>query len=142
MNRRFGIALLALPLLAGVAQAGPFGPYKVDAGGNLWFRVTEQANPYGGYSSPNGAVCGPWYNYWPLDAHFQKPALGYPFWPSPQGVAKQAEAAAVPPVVAPAAPAAVKPVAYQPYYPTPGAAPVTYPSYGYPSQAPSYWYGQ
>ena len=39
MNRLFGIALLALPLLAGVAQAGPFGPYKVDAGGNLWFRV-------------------------------------------------------------------------------------------------------
>ena len=26
---------------------------------------------------------GPWYLYWPQDAHFQTPApTGYPFWPS------------------------------------------------------------
>ena len=31
-----------------------------------------------------GGANGPWYTYWPLEAHFQTPApTGYPYWPSP-----------------------------------------------------------
>jgi hypothetical protein len=31
-----------------------------------------------------GGCNGPWYTYWPLEAHFQTPApTGYPYWPSP-----------------------------------------------------------
>jgi hypothetical protein len=27
-------------------------------------------------------MLGPWYNYWPMEAHFQVPALPqYPYWP-------------------------------------------------------------
>src|SRR5437588_11366 len=28
---------------------------------------------------------GPWYSYWPYEAHFINPApTGYPYWPAPQ----------------------------------------------------------
>jgi hypothetical protein len=31
---------------------------------------------------------GPWYLYWPLEAHFNAPAMPqYPYWPSPMGLA-------------------------------------------------------
>ncbi len=40
---------------------------------------------YGG--GLNGPV-GPWYLYWPLEAHFNAPALPqYPYWPAPMGMA-------------------------------------------------------
>jgi hypothetical protein len=142
MKRVFGIAMLALPLVAGVAHAwgGPFGPYKVDAGANVYFRVTENGSPYGG-GYPCGATCGPWYNYWPLEAHFQKPALGFPFWPSSQ-VAVNKDAHPVAPPAGPPPMPPVKPVVYHPAYAAPSPYQATCPSFGYPSQAPSYWYGQ
>jgi hypothetical protein len=38
----------------------------------------------GGYGGGGGMVTGPWYSYWPLEAHFQVPApTGYQYWPSP-----------------------------------------------------------
>ena len=40
------------------------------------------------------AVVGPWYNYWPLEAHFQVPAHPqYPYWPAPQTLPNGAPAA-------------------------------------------------
>jgi hypothetical protein len=86
---------------------------------------------------------GPWYAYFPYDAHFQMPApMGlYPNWPP-----------AFPP------PAAVVPVPFPPpptpLTPPPPAAPRAAPSnqtliqpvgyypYGYGYHVPSYWYGR
>jgi hypothetical protein len=81
MKKILGLALLALPLLAVPARANVFcvPPYKVDIGANFYFRVI----PVG--AGPG--ACGPWYLYWPLEAHFVAPALpSYPYWPSPQGL--------------------------------------------------------
>jgi hypothetical protein len=34
---------------------------------------------------------GPWYLYWPLEAHFNAPAMPqYPYWPSPMGLSPSA----------------------------------------------------
>ncbi len=142
MKKLFALTLLALPVLAGAAQAGPFGPYKVEAGANAYFRVVRQ--PYG--ATPCGATCGPWYNYWPLEAHFQKPALGYPYWPSPQGAMTKDVVPGAPPGAPPAVPGpvavpAVKPVGYQAPSPIPAGYRQSYPSYSQPGAAPSYWYG-
>jgi hypothetical protein len=72
-------AVLALSLLAvgSTARANwptPF-PYKVEAGANAYFRVTRY--PYG-----QPQQLGPWYLYWPMEAHFypQAPAA-YPGYP-------------------------------------------------------------
>jgi hypothetical protein len=70
MRKRLGLALLVLPLLAVPARAHylPFGCY----------------NPFkcqGCWDSCGCTFFGPWYNYWPLEAHFQTPAMpAYPFW--------------------------------------------------------------
>jgi hypothetical protein len=143
MKNRFGAALLALPLLALPATANdPFAPclpYKVECGGNLYFHVLNQQNGW-------GCALGPWYNYWPLEAHFQTPALPcYPFWPAGQALLPGGTAATIPapgcapavPMAAPAAelppaatatrPAPFRPVGYQPtYYPYPQVAPWPY----------------
>jgi hypothetical protein len=130
MRKPFGLALLALPLLAAAAQAGPFGPYKIEAGCNAYFRVVTTP------TQPCGALCGPWYNYWPLEAHFQLPALPhYPYYPPPQVAGKPGpDAPPAPPPVPGAVPAApaVKPVSYDPgFQAVVHQAPV-----------PSYWYGR
>jgi hypothetical protein len=88
----------------------------------------------GGYVRVNrGCACaqaGPWYLYWPLEAHFNLPApTGYPFWPNPMAL----------PGMAPGGPAAPPPV--MPPVPTaeplkPAIHPVGY----YDYQPPSYWY--
>ncbi len=52
----------------------------------------------GGYGPPSCFGCGgggagagqagPWYLYWPLEAHFNAPTMPqYPYWPSPMGMA-------------------------------------------------------
>jgi hypothetical protein len=80
---------------------------------------------------------GPWYHYWPLEAHFQVPALPeYPFFSAPQTV----------PVVPPAPYGGVSPYAHQgagpgPGMPYPGMSPyqVQYPTAGaYPGAMPGY----
>jgi hypothetical protein len=38
-----------------------------------------------GAGGPNMVPAGPWYSYYPYQAHFQTPApTGYPYWPGPQ----------------------------------------------------------
>ena len=93
MRTKYLAALLALPLLAVAARAeGWSGPGSANLGVNLGFRVNSCWGP-GGMASPGGAYApggsapaqaGPWYLYWPMEAHFQTPApTGYPYWPSP-----------------------------------------------------------
>jgi hypothetical protein len=39
----------------------------------------------GSMGGPNMVPAGPWYTYYPYQAHFQTPApTGYPYWPGPQ----------------------------------------------------------
>src|SRR4051812_43602810 len=90
MKRVFWTSLLALPLLAAPAQANGFG-FKFNLGGSLYGNLTPLCGGCPGGGGPCGGVgggggqLGPWYSYWPLDAHFQTPALPqYPYWPSPQ----------------------------------------------------------
>jgi hypothetical protein len=147
MKKLFGIALLALPFFAVSAQA-QFGPHKLQIEGSWSFTFRNNAWPQ----------TGPWYLYWPLEAHFVAPApTGYPYWPGPQVLPKMSiggpavppppvyapPPAAVVPAPVPAAPPAAAGPALQPtsYYPTPYTrqAPGAYPII-YTGQAPSYWY--
>jgi len=83
----------------------------------------------GGMGGPNMVPAGPWYSYYPYQAHFQTPApTGYPYWPGPQS-------------------SGPSPLFGGNYYQNPNmnqgfsnypVAPVQPCSY----QAPSYWYGQ
>jgi len=115
--------LLAVPSRAhawGCSMCG-LGPFRVDAGANLYLRVNAAPLPQ----------LGPCYLYWPLEAHFGPPApTGYPFWPShmtlppdPHAHAPGAPLSPVPvPVAAPLPPppqqATFRPVVYT--MPVPG----------------------
>ena len=143
MRKIYIAALLVLPAVAGTASAdcGPCGGCCNFGFGlpavrfNVAGRVTLGCCPPGG--GPGGGVqLGPWYHYWPLDAHFITPApTGYPYWPQPQALPPN-------PVLPPPVPDPkpdVKPVGYSPY-----AYPYSYqyaPSIYY-GQAPSYWYSR
>lgn len=156
MKKMFGLALLALPLAIGSAQAEGW-PFNFSMGGNFYF----------GGSHGRGPQAGPWYLYWPLEAHFVAPApTGYPYWPSPQalppttfgGPAVPPPPVYAPPPVATAPTAPTAPVAPPPVFTAPApqpqqAQPVTprlqVPSYLQPTsyrpgvptgQPPSYWY--
>lgn len=76
-------------------------------------------------------IAGPWYSYWPYEAHFQAPPpIGgcYPYWPT----ATEGAAAGMP--VTPGTPTpAVTPA------PAPAPAPTTQPA-AYYGQPPAYWY--
>jgi hypothetical protein len=104
---------------AGGFGAGGFGGGGFGAGGT----------GAGGIGAA-GCVAGPWYSYWPLEAHFQVPApTGYPYWPSPMD-------------------SSVLPQQLPAYGYLPGAAPQSAPmmpgmhqQMGYFQQGPSYWYG-
>jgi hypothetical protein len=122
-----GLVGLALLLVPSGARAGCFtttfccSPVHVDWKANCCFNVSGGPVPQ----------CGPWYLYWPLDAHFGPPApTGYPYWPGAMTL-PTAMAGCGAPVAAPApmplAPA-VQPAGFQPV------------GYSYP--APSYWYGR
>jgi hypothetical protein len=149
MMNRFGVALLALPLLAVAARADdPFAPglpFRVECGGNLYFRVLSRENGF-------GCQLGPWYNYWPLEAHYQTPALPYyPYWPAPQALVPGGTASTYPapgcPTAMPAAPVPAPAAAAA----SPAAAPrqgnfrpAVYEQYGYCPypQAGPWWYGR
>jgi hypothetical protein len=106
MKYRLGVALLAVPLLALSARADdPFAPglpWRVETGANVYFRVYNRQNGW-------GAQLGPWYSYWPMETHFQTPALPcYPYWPAPQAVVPGGTKTALPaPYIPPAAPGPV-----------------------------------
>jgi hypothetical protein len=130
MNKTFAAALVALPLLALPVRADFHLPsYKIDAGVNWHCNIVTPADEF-------AAQCGPWYLYWPLEAHFQAPALPhYPYWPAPMAL----ESAPLPPFppppkLQPTPVPPVKPAYYQP----PTNQPVGY----YYQQAPGYWYGR
>ena len=154
MKRIFGMALLALPLLAASARAEGW-PFNVQAGGSFYLK----GGP--GAASPQA---GPWYLYWPLEAHFVAPApTGYPYWPSPQGLPGMSfggpscppPALGVPPPVVAVPPIATVPAPTTPTRParppatTPTTPQVPLPPYlqptsyypaAYTTQPPSYWY--
>jgi hypothetical protein len=76
MKRIFGVAMLALPLAVGSVHAEGCWPFNIKCSGSFAFQSSR------GPASPQA---GPWYLYWPLEAHFVAPApTGYPYWPSPQ----------------------------------------------------------
>ena len=78
MKKLFLAALLALPLLAAPARANWF-PFRIEVGGNVSVRVS------GSQCQTSGCQLGPWYQYFPYEAHFQSAApIGFPYWPSPQ----------------------------------------------------------
>jgi hypothetical protein len=92
------------------------------------------------------AQCGPWYLYWPLDAHFQTPGNPhYPYWPAPMGLPQTVPpyTPGIPPMPPagsgdgkiPAGPNLPAPT------PTPKAPDVKPIGYQVPVyQAPAYWY--
>ena len=105
---------------------------------------------------------GPWYLYWPLEAHFNVPApCAYPFWPPGQTLPNGQTAAIPPPLGGPAPPpastipvpalnvpppgpvglppgVAPKPDAFKPVnFHAPAVQPVLY-----SAPVPSYWYGR
>jgi hypothetical protein len=130
MKKFFLAAMLVLPLLAAPARAdGCLFPFHVEGGVNANFRINCGSNYGGGYQ------LGPWYHYWPLEAHFVTPApTGFPYWPPPQALMPPPNPVLPPPQPKPNPGPDVKPVGY--YY----APYQTYqPSIRY-GPAPSYWY--
>jgi hypothetical protein len=83
MKKLLAAVLLSVPFFAVPSTAWAWGgfslsvpgcPLKFEAGANAYVRCTD---------SCNAPQAGPWYLYWPLEAHFGPPApTGYPFWPS------------------------------------------------------------
>jgi hypothetical protein len=142
-------ALIALPLLAMPARAEGFS-WRICMGGNFnfWCRAScsgccdSCCGPSCGGGGCGGSGCGaqagPWYQYFPYEAHFQSAApIAYPYWPvqtlPPQNAtAYQYQAPQYPYAVPPQA-GQMQQAAYQ----SPFVQPV-----GYYYQAPSYWYGR
>jgi hypothetical protein len=158
MKKIFGLALFVLPLAMTSVRAEGW-PLNIQASGSFSFKSTH---------GPMMPQAGPWYLYWPMEAHFVAPApTGYPYWPPPQGLpnisiggpACPPPAAYAPPPVVAAPPAAIAPAPAT--QPAPQAAPTSpqtttpagpklqFPPYLQPTsyspiiytgQAPSYWY--
>jgi hypothetical protein len=123
MKRLLSLAVLGMALLAGPVRAdgcGCCGPGGFNLNLNLGCK-------WGGCWKCG--VLAPWYNYWPLEAHFQTPAHPqYPFWPLPQTMPNGAPVAAPllstnPPPVPPGAPMVYS---AQGGYPNMQAAPAGY----------------
>ncbi len=132
MKRMCFAALLLLPLLAVPARAQccfPCFPFRIEAGGNFYLRMN------GGPCQTWGCQLGPWYQYFPYEAHFQSAApIGFPYWPSPQTLPPPPPAAyqQAPPFQPPPAPGKqLQPTGYQPPF---------FQQVGYFNRAPSYWY--
>ena len=77
-----GLAFLACPAAANAHGGWGFGPYQVSAGAKFWFRVSHAPCGPGGYGG-GMPQAGPWYLYWPMEAHFQTPAPGVNPYVSP-----------------------------------------------------------
>jgi hypothetical protein len=134
MKKVFVAALLTLPLLAIPARADGCVSFNVPCY-NIGFGFNVHCH---GMCQTCGTQLGPWYNYFPYEAHFQSAApIGYPYWPAQQTLPPaMAGMQAYPQQYQPVPPsgAQVQAPAYQ--------APV-YQQVGYYYQsAPSYWYGR
>ena len=141
MKRIIWTAVVALVAVVPVKAAGFLNPpCKIECGANVYCRISS---PY----SICGANCGPWYLYWPLDAHFQTPGNPcYPFWPQPMGLPQTPGpygpgVPPMPPVPAQPgeAPRTPEGTPAPPMQKVPEVKPIIYqiPIY----QAPVYWYG-
>ena len=86
MKKLLTVAALTLLLsgISGEARAnGWFRPFKIQMGANAYFRIVPiTPGGSGGYGGAPAMQLGPWYHYWPLEAHFQYPApmAQYPYW--------------------------------------------------------------
>lgn len=92
MTRFVALAALGLALAAGTASANgwhiPPGSVGLNGGTNLFWGPPQGGGQgggmpggYGGYQPVQPYQLGPWYQYWPYEAHFQQPALPqYPYW--------------------------------------------------------------
>jgi hypothetical protein len=127
MKKLLWTCLLAAPIFALPARAQAWccfccqkQPCQVDCGFSWHFNMN-----CGGC----GCQAGPWYSYWPYEAHFQAPAPTgcFPYWPGPYG----AQAGGAPSAVGAPLPAPAAAIRQSGFETT---------SYG--GQAPSYWYGQ
>jgi hypothetical protein len=119
MKKLFGAALLALPFMTASAHAHGW-PFNVQAGGSFYIK---------GGPGPAYPQAGPWYLYWPLEAHFVAPApTGYPYWPSPQGLPGTTFGGPTCPPGAPVAPPAVTTAPAPVSAPTPPAPSSTTPA--------------
>ncbi len=129
MTKYFCAGLLALAFLAlpRPAQAG----CTIGCGASLSLSL---GNENGCWGCGGGNVCaGPWYLYFPYEAHFQMPApLGYPYWPGPGAPGAALQYPAQPPMPPMAQPRTLSPLPA-------GVQPVGYYYYG---QVPSYWYAR
>ena len=68
MKKVYLAALLALPMFAVAAQAdGCWFPQRIDARVDFHFKVQGPGDYQVGQ-------LGPWYLYWPMEAHFQTPS--------------------------------------------------------------------
>lgn len=136
MNRLLLLAAAALVLEASFAQAQ--------------IQISSGCNP-GGHGSMSGnqpPPLGPWYNYWPLEAHFQMPAMPeYPYFGPPQTLPLPQNRGAyggfgapkggMPQMQTGAAQVPAQPQAmYNPYAPYQGAGYYN-PAWGYPQQNPA-----
>ncbi len=129
MKKLLACCLLTLPFVALPSQAwaGNYnvGPWSVDAGVTYHLNVLHNGQKFGwANSGPDYSLAGPWYLYWPYDAHFQTQApMPFPYWPT----AHTAPAASVQAVkTSTNANSAYQTVGY--YY--------------YPRTTPNYWYGR
>jgi hypothetical protein len=128
MKKLLMTCCLALPLmvLPTKAWAGScsIGPWSVDAGISYHLNIMCNGQKLGCSHCPDCSTAGPWYLYWPYEAHFQAQApMPFPYWPSAQP--------------APSAPirAVTTSAGVNPSYQT-----VAY--YYYPRTTPNYWYGR
>jgi hypothetical protein len=140
MNRYLWVCL---PALAIVAFSGrTYADYKVDCGCSPRFNVCSNGGQYGTGGCGGCFQAGPWYTYWPYQAHFQIPSpLGFPFWPGPTAAAgPQFLPPAPPPPGPPGTPMPPRTGGFQPVgYDYSSFQPAGAYYYG---QAPSYWYGR
>jgi hypothetical protein len=144
MNRVLWTALVALPFFAQPANAQFFQthqvpPMKLDTG------ITFNCSLFAGGGRTQ---LGPWYQYWPYEAHFQLPPPLGASMPGPSfmtlppqfGHAPQAGQPSpysqpqwTPPAPTPVPPATKGPTQRTVFQPV---------GYYYTSAAPSYWYGR
>ncbi len=107
MKKLFCAVVLALPFLAtpGEAKASWFGSWEIEGGAKVWLRVRQSSDCWGGGAGgfaggPGGAPqAGPWYLYWPMEAHFQVPAPGAVPYFSPMTLPPQFGGPSLPPPV-------------------------------------------